>query len=85
MSEASSYPSRLKFSSDLRRIREKRDLTLEALHDETKIPLDVLQDFEKTGLFDNPMFNRVYLRMLVRTYALFVAIPSKEALEALDG
>ena len=84
MSEASSYPSRLKFSSDLRRIREERDLTLEALHDETKIPLDVLQDFEEAGLFDNPMFNRVYLRMIVRTYALFVEIPSKVALEALD-
>jgi len=84
MSEASRYPSRLKFSSDLRRIREERHLTLEALRDETKIPLDVLQHFEETGLFDNPMFNRVYLRMLVRTYALFVAIPSKVALEALD-
>ena len=84
MSEASRYPSRLKFSSDLRRIREERDLTLEALRDETKIPLDVLQHFEETGLFDNPMFNRVYLRMLVRTYALFVGVPSKVALEALD-
>lgn len=84
MSEASRYPSRLKFSSDLRRIREERDLTLEALRDETKIPLDVLQNFEEAGLFDNPMFNRVYLRLLVRTYALFVEIPSKVALEALD-
>ena len=84
MSEASSYPSRLEFSSDLRRIREERGLTLEALHEETKIPLSVLQDFEETGLFDNPMFNRVYLRSLVRTYALFVDIPSKVALEGLD-
>ena len=84
MSEASSYPSRLEFSSDLRRIREERGLTLEALHEETKIPLSVLQDFEETGLFDNPMFNRVYLRSLVRTYALFVDISSKVALEGLD-
>ena len=84
MSEASSYPSRLKFSSDLRRIREERGLTLDALHEETKIPLSVLQDFEETGLFENPMFNRVYLRSLVRTYASFVEIPSKMALEGLD-
>ena len=84
MSEASSYPSRREFSSDLRRIREERGLTLEALYEETKIPLGVLQDFEKTGLFDNPVFNRVYLRSLVRTYALFVGIPSKIVLEGLD-
>ncbi len=84
MSEASSFPSRLEFSSDLRRIREERGLTLEALYEKTKIPLSVLQDFEETGLFDNPVFNRVYLRSLVRTYALFVDIPSKVALQGLD-
>ena len=70
MSEASSYPSRLEFPSDLRRIRQERGLTLETLHEETKIPLGVLQDFEETGLFDNPVFNRVYLRSLVRTGAM---------------
>ena len=74
MSEASSYPSRLKFSSDLRRIREERHLALEALHDETKIPLDVLQDFEETGLFDNPMFNRVVAHP--RTHLCLVRIDS---------
>jgi hypothetical protein len=84
MSEAASYPSREQFSSDLRRIRKARGLTLEALHEETKIPLSVLQDFEETGLFDNPMFNRVYLRSFVRTYASYVDIPTKVALEALD-
>ena len=84
MSEASSYPSRREFYSDLRRIRQERGLTLEALYEQTKIPLNVLQDFEETGLFDNPVFNRVYLRSLVRTYALFVDIPSKVALQGLD-
>lgn len=84
MSEAASYPSRGQFSSDLRRIREARGLTLEALHEETKIPLSVLEDFEETGLFDNPMFNRVYLRSFVRTYASYVEVPTKVALEALD-
>ena len=74
----------MEFSSDLRRIRESRGLTLEGLHEETKIPLSVLEDFEETGLFDNPMFNRVYLRSLVRTYASYVGIPKKAMLEALD-
>ena len=85
MPDAPSYPSRMIFSSDLRRIREARTLTLEALHEETRIPLSVLEDFEETGLFDNPMFNRVYLRSLARTYALFIGIPTKAMLEALDA
>ena len=84
MPDAPSYPSRMKFTSDVRRIREARTLTLEALHAETKIPLSVLEEFEETGLFDNPMFNRVYLRSLVRTYASFIGIPTKTMLEALD-
>ena len=44
MPDAPSYPSRMKFTRDLRRIREERTLTLEALHAETKIPLrDLVQ------------------------------------------
>ncbi len=84
MPDAPSYPSRRKFVSDLRRIRESRSLTLEGLHNETKIPLSVLEEFEATGLFDNPMFNRVYLRSLVRTYASYIDIPTKSMLAALD-
>ena len=84
MADAPSTSSRSVFISDLRRIRESRALTLEGLHESTKIPLSVLEDFEETGLFDNPMFNRVYLRSLVRTYASYVGIPTKTMLEALD-
>ena len=84
MPDVPSTSSRSVFTSDLRRIRESRGLTLEGLHEATKIPLSVLEDFEETGLFDNPMFNRVYLRSLVRTYASYVGIPTKAMLEALD-
>lgn len=84
MPDTSSPSSPRSFPDDLRRIREERGLTLEALHEETKIPLNVLEEFEETGLFENPMFNRVYLRSLVRTYASYVGVPSKVMLEALD-
>ena len=79
----------LRFNDDLRRIREERGLSVEALHEETKIPLGLLKQFEENGLFDHPMFNRVYLRSLVRAYAEQVSIDQDQALdyldEALDG
>ncbi|MFQ5572500.1 MAG: helix-turn-helix domain-containing protein [Rhodothermales bacterium] len=84
MPEASSYPSHRKFADDLRRIREERGLTLKALHEETKIPLDLLEELEETGLFGHPMFNRVYLRSLLRAYATFIGIPIRIAHESLD-
>ena len=59
-------------------------MTLESLHEATKVPLELLREFEETGLFDHPMFNRVYLRSLIRAYADTVGIPPHEALSALD-
>ena len=59
-------------------------MTLDSLHEATKVPLELLREFEETGLFDHPMFNRVYLRSLIRAYADTVGISPKEALSALD-
>lgn len=84
MSEAPSPSSGQRFAHDLHRIREDRDVSLEELHEETKIPLGLLEQFEASGLFDHPMFNRVYLRSLVRTYARKVGLPIDMALDMLD-
>lgn len=84
MPEASHSNTGQQLADDLRRIREDRDVSLDALHDETKIPVGLLQQFEETGLFDHPMFNRVYLRSLIRAYAEMVEIPTDTALTALD-
>ncbi len=84
MPDAPNAPSSSRLADDLRRIREDRGVTLDALHEETKIPLGLLQQFEETGLFDHPMFNRVYLRSLVRAYADTVGISTEQALAALD-
>lgn len=59
-------------------------MTLESLHEATKVPLELLREFEETGLFNHPMFNRVYLRSLIRAYADTVGISPGEALAALD-
>ena len=74
----------IRFANDLRKIREAKGITLEELYDETKIPRGLLEAFEENGLFDHPMFNRVYLRSFVRTYADVIGISSEIAVQALD-
>lgn len=73
-----------RLARDMRRIREAHNLTLDDLHEETKIPLGLIQAFEDTGLFDHPQFNRVYLRSFMRTYAQVVGVDAEVALEALE-
>jgi len=72
------------FARDMRRIREARQLSVEDLHDETKIPRGLLEAFEEMALFDHPQFNRVYLRSFVRTYAQVLQIDTEVAIEALE-
>lgn len=74
-----------RLAEDLRRLREERDVTIEALHEETKIPLGLIESFEEDALFGHQMFNKVYLRSFVRTYAQVVGLdvgPVTQALEA---
>lgn len=68
----------------MRRIREAHNLTINDLHDETKIPIGLIEAFEERALFDHPQFNRVYLRSFVRTYAQVVGVDSEHALDALE-
>jgi hypothetical protein len=83
--QTSSADAVRRFADDLRAVREAREVPLEQLYAVSRIPLDVLRDFERTGLADNRMFNRVYLRSLVRTYADAVRLPAPPVLSALDA
>lgn len=74
----------IRFANDLRKIREAKGISLEDLYDETKIPRGLLEAFEENGLFEHPMFNRVYLRSFVRTYADVVGISAEIAVQSLD-
>ena len=73
-----------RFASDLCALREQSGVSLEEMHEATKIPRNLLASFEDSGLFDNPMFNRVYLRSFVRMYADIVGLPADRALQALE-
>lgn len=50
----------------------------------TKAPPSVVEEFETTSLVGNPMYNRVYLRLFVRSYAEIVGIRADDALNAVE-
>ncbi len=78
------FESMRRLAHDLRRIREKRRRSLQAVHNETKIALELLQHFERTALYDHERYNPVYLRSFARTYASALGIDPAQVLEALE-
>ena len=65
-------------------IRRQAGVEIQAIHEETKIPVGLIKTFEETALFDHPQFNVVYLRSFVRSYAEMVGIDPDEAIAALE-
>lgn len=72
------------FAADLRAIREERGVALKDIIDATRLAEDVVEQFEVTALLDNPVFNRVYLRSLVSSYARLIDIDENVALQGLE-
>lgn len=89
MPEAPDAPARQRFTRDLRRIREDREVTIAEVHEITQIATSQIQSFEAGSLYDKPAMNPVYLRAFVREYARAIGIPADAAAEhleaALDG
>ena len=67
-------PAGPSFEADLRAVRESRDLSLEDLQHQTRIPLDVLRRFESGDLVGDPTYNDVYLRAFLQSYAKALGI-----------
>jgi transcriptional regulator with XRE-family HTH domain len=84
MADESSSSAGHRFSEDLRRIREDRNVSLDEIHDETRIARTLIESFEEGELYDHPTYNRVYLRSFVKAYAEAVDISREVALEGLD-
>ncbi len=73
-----------RLTDDLRDERKRRDMTLEQVYERTRVPIDVLRQFETDGLIESKMFNQVYLRSLLRSYAFAVGLPVKALTEVFD-
>ncbi|MDX1741298.1 MAG: helix-turn-helix domain-containing protein [Rhodothermales bacterium] len=74
-----------RFAADMKALREGRGVSLDAIRRETRVAEGVLDEFEVTGLATNQIFNRVYLRSLVISYAKVVGLDQSTCLSALEA
>ncbi len=73
-----------RFARDMKRIREKRNVSRSDIHDATMISVELIRSFEERGLVDHPRFNRVYLRSFVRSLAQSIDIDASLAVHELE-
>ena len=73
------------FATDLRLIRKHHQVTLDDVSRKTKIPVEIVDLFEQTGLLDHPRFNEIYLRSFVKQYAQAIGVAQRSALAALEA
>jgi len=73
------------FARDLRRIRETQGVALQDIHQATKIPKHLLQQFEADALFSHDTFNQVYLRSVARSVADHIGVDRNDMVEALEA
>ncbi len=76
--------SRCNFAEDLRNIRERKGISLETIHQHTRVIQIVLSEYEKNCLIHKPHFHRIYLRSLTRAYVCALDMDPDPVLEALD-
>jgi cytoskeletal protein RodZ len=69
---------------DLAAIRKKLDLSLEEIHQATKIPLHILESIEDDSIFEGLDQNATYIRSYVRSYAKKLEIDEERTIRALD-
>lgn len=70
--------------NDLAIIRKKREITLEEIHQSTKIPKTVLTSIEDNAIFADITSNPTYIRSYVRSYAKAISIEERKIVYALD-
>jgi len=73
------------FARDLRRIRETHGVALQDIHQATKIPKHLLEQFEADALFSHDTFNQVYLRSVARSVADHIGVDRNDMMEALEA
>ena len=73
-----------RLAGDLRALREAREVDVEALLKATRLPPDIMEQFDESALVDHPAFNRVYLRSIISSYARLLEIDVDQARTALE-
>src|SRR5690554_4508031 len=70
---------------DLSTIRKEKKLTLEDVHNISKIPIYTLQSIEQDSFLNQTKENKTYLRSFVRSYAKALKISDEHILIAIDA
>lgn len=70
--------------NDLATIRKQQNLTLEDIHDITKIPVHILQSIEDESIFEDFEENKTYTRSYIRGYGKALKIEDGVIVQALD-
>lgn len=84
MDEKFPVDSGRRFAADLRGIRIRKGITLDEIYEQTRVRHELISMLEDTALFEHELFNRVYLRALVRRYAEILQIDPEVTLISLD-
>ena len=74
-----------RLAHDLRAIREARNVSLDDVQRETRMPGDILRRFEAGELVNDQHYNEVYLRNLLRSYAQALGISPQEVSTAYEA
>ena len=69
---------------DLAAIRKKKGISLDDIHQSTKIPKKVLKSIEDNSIFRNKGGSDIYIRGYVRSYAKALAIEERDIVYALN-
>jgi len=69
---------------DISKIRKEKNLTIEQIQEETRIPLHILQTIEKGSLFEDIDENKTYIRSYVRSYAKALGIQNERIITCLN-
>jgi len=69
---------------DLAAWRKAQNLTIEDIHELTKIPIHILESIEDDSIFSNILENNTYKRSFVRSYARALKIEDEAIIEALN-
>lgn len=78
-------PAKRSLEADLRAAREAADLTIEDIHQETRLATNILKRFEAGRLIGDTSFNSVYLKAFLRLYANAVGLGPQKVEVALEA
>ena len=69
---------------DISKIRQDKNLTIEQVHEQTRIPVHILNTIEKGSLFEDIDENKTYIRSYVRSYAKALGIQNERIISCLN-